>query len=121
MAFQLQSFVRTLCIAGSACLPSSARPDTNGITPSPPLVCSTTRTPSPRPTGSTDIPVSTTVVQQQSPLAAVELVYVTNYGAETPVPMTGGCGRGARRQAGWEGVVLRRGWSARTSQHVVWP
>lgn len=86
-------------------MPSSARPHTNGITPPPPSVCSTTRTPSPRPTGGADIRVSTTVVQQQSPLAAVELVYVTNYGAETPVPMTGGCGRGARRQAVWVWVV----------------
>jgi len=61
-----------------------------------PPACSTTRTPSPRPTGGADIPVSATVLQQQSPLASVDLVYITNYGTETPIPMTGECGRGRR-------------------------
>ena len=30
------------------------------------------------------------MLQQQSPLASVDLVYVTNYGDETPIAMTGG-------------------------------
>lgn len=75
----------------------------------------TTRTPSPRPTGGADIPVSATVLQQQSPLASVELVYVTNYGTETPIPMAGGCGRGRGQEAGVKravGIDSIGGWLA---------
>jgi hypothetical protein len=56
------------------------------------LECRTLRSPSPRPDGSADIIVTTTVQQQQNPVSAVNLVYVVGYGAETTAPMAGAAG-----------------------------
>lgn len=51
------------------------------------LPCSTTRTAAPAPGAA--ITVTSTVTQQTSPLASVQLFYTTNYGPETAVPMAG--------------------------------
>lgn len=49
--------------------------------------CSTTRTAAPAPGAA--ITVTSTVTQQTSPLASVQLYYAVGYGPETSMPMTG--------------------------------
>eukprot|EP00887_Chlorella_sp_A99_P004584 scaffold4.g4584.t1 len=66
--------------------PTPGRPN-SGPRASGPLLLGTLRNPTPRPDGSADIVVTTSVLAQQNPVTSVQLLYVVGYGAETAVDM----------------------------------